>query len=53
MAGKLAYGNDVVIARFVAACRTRIPPMDISAADGVEVVRLQHEVLERAHVTAR
>jgi scyllo-inositol 2-dehydrogenase (NADP+) len=51
--GKLAYGNDVVIARFVTACRTRVPPKDISAADGVEVVRLQHEVLDRAGVAAR
>lgn len=46
--GRLAYGNDVVIARFVEACRTRIPPRDISASDGVDVVRLQHEVLDRA-----
>ena len=50
--GRLAYGNDVVIARFVEACRTRIPPQDISAVDGVEVVRLQHEVLDRVRVTA-
>lgn len=46
--GRLAYGNDVVIARFVEACRTRIPPRDISASDGVAVVRLQHEVIDRA-----
>jgi predicted dehydrogenase len=52
VAGKLAYGNDVVIARFVEACRTRVAPKDIAAADGVEVVRLQHEVLERARVAA-
>ena len=50
--GRLAYGNDVVIARFVEACRTRIPPQDISASDGVDVVRLQHEVLDRVRVTA-
>ena len=49
--GRLAYGNDVVIARFVEACRTRIPPMDISAADGVDVVRLQHAVLDRVRPT--
>jgi hypothetical protein len=51
--GKLAYGNDVVIARFVEACRTRVPPKDISVADGVEVVRLQHDVIDRARVSAR
>ncbi|MEO8745555.1 MAG: Gfo/Idh/MocA family oxidoreductase [Candidatus Dormiibacterota bacterium] len=44
--GRLAYGNDVVIARFVEACRTRVPAQDISAADGLDVVRLQHAVLE-------
>lgn len=47
VAGRLAYGNDVVIARFVEACRTRVPPKDISADDGVDVVRLQHAVLDR------
>ncbi len=50
--GRLAYGNDVVIERFVNACRTRVPPEDVSAPDGVDVVRLQHEVLERASVAA-
>jgi predicted dehydrogenase len=47
VAGRLAYGNDVVIARFVEACRTRVAPQDISAGDGVDVVRLQHAVLDR------
>ncbi|HYR49298.1 MAG TPA: Gfo/Idh/MocA family oxidoreductase [Candidatus Eisenbacteria bacterium] len=47
LAGRLAYGNDVVIARFVEACRTRVPPKDISAGDGLDVVRLQHAVLDR------
>ena len=50
--GKLAYGNDVVIARFVEACRTRVPPKDIAADDGLEVVKLQHEVLDRANLVA-
>lgn len=50
--GRLAYGNDVVIGRFVEACVTRVPPKDISADDGLEVVKLQHEVLDRAHVAA-
>lgn len=51
--GRLAYGNDVVIARFVEACRTRKAPPGISAADGVEVVRLQHDVLDRSRIAAR
>ena len=51
--GRLAYGNDVVIGRFVEACRTRVAPQDISANDGVDVVRLQHEVLDRSRITAR
>jgi len=51
--GRLAYGNDVVIGRFVDACRTRVAPQDISANDGVDVVRLQHEVLDRSGITAR
>lgn len=51
--GRLAYGNDEVIARFVEACRTRKAPRDISPSDGLEVVTLQHEVIDRAHVAAR
>jgi len=52
MMGRLAYGNDEVIARFVEACRTHVPPKDISGDDGLAVVKLQHEVLDRAHVAA-
>jgi hypothetical protein len=51
-AGRLAYGNDIVVARFAEACRTRVPPLGISAADGLEVVRLQHAVLDRVHAGA-
>lgn len=51
--GRLAYGNDEVIARFVEACRTRVPPQDISAEDGLDVVRLQHQVIDRARVPTR
>jgi scyllo-inositol 2-dehydrogenase (NADP+) len=50
--GRLAYGNDVVIARFAEACKTRVAPLGISAADGLEVVRLQHAVLDRVHAGA-
>jgi predicted dehydrogenase len=50
--GRLAYGNDVVMQRFAEACRTRIPPQGISARDGLEVVRLQRDVLDRVHAPA-
>jgi predicted dehydrogenase len=50
--GRLAYGNDVVMARFADACRTRIAPDGISAGDGLEVVRLQNAVLDRVHAKA-
>ncbi len=50
--GRLAYGNDEVMARFSTACRTRVAPIGISAVDGLEVVRLQHAVLDRLHTTA-
>jgi predicted dehydrogenase len=44
-AGRLAYGNDLVAARFARACLTGQPPAGISAADGVRVVEMQHEVM--------
>ncbi len=47
--GRLAYGNDVVMARFAEACKTRTAPVGISARDGLAVVRLQHAVLDRVH----
>jgi predicted dehydrogenase len=50
--GHLAYGNDVVMARFADACRTRIAPDGISARDGLEVVRLQRAVLNRVNAVA-
>jgi scyllo-inositol 2-dehydrogenase (NADP+) len=50
--GRLAYGNDIVMARFAEACRTRIAPEGISARDGLEVVRLQRAVLDRVDAPA-
>ena len=44
-AGRLAYGNDEVMHRFVSSCRTRADPIRISGADGAAVVALQHAVL--------
>jgi predicted dehydrogenase len=45
LAGRLSYGNDEVIRRFVEACRTGQPPAGISAIDGLRIVELQHQVL--------
>lgn len=52
LAGRLAYGNDVVIARFAQSCRTGVAPEGISAADGVRVVELQQQVLASARSRA-
>jgi len=46
--GRLAYGNDEVMRRFVAACRSRADPHGIGGRDGAAVVALQHAVLEAA-----
>lgn len=45
LTGRLSYGNDEVIRRFVHACQTGQPPAGISAVDGLRVVELQHQVL--------
>ncbi len=46
--GKLFYGVDEVLRLFVRAVRTRMPPPQISSADGLAVLRLQHAILENA-----
>jgi scyllo-inositol 2-dehydrogenase (NADP+) len=43
--GRLAYGNDEVMHRFVSSCRTRSQPRGIGGQDGAAVVALQHAVL--------
>lgn len=48
LTGRLAYGNDHVIARFAEACRSGKPPRGISAQDGLRIVQLQHDVLQAA-----
>lgn len=45
LTGRLSYGNDEVMQRFVRACRTGQPPAGIAANDGLQVVELQHQVL--------
>ena len=46
--GRLAYGNDEVLRRFVTSCRTRAQPRSIGGLDGAAVVALQHAVLAGA-----
>ncbi len=46
--GRLAYGNDEVMRRFVSSCRNRADPARMSGQDGAAVVALQHTVLNMA-----
>lgn len=46
--GRLAYGNDEVMRRFVTSCIDRADPARMSGADGAAVVALQHAVLDVA-----
>jgi scyllo-inositol 2-dehydrogenase (NADP+) len=47
LAGRLLYGNDEVYARFHAAAATGAPMAGISAEDALQVLCMQHEILER------
>ena len=46
--GRARYGNVEVMRRFAEACRSGTEPPGISGLDGLEVLRLQHEILTRA-----
>lgn len=46
--GRARYGNVEVMRRFAEACRSGAEPAGISGLDGLEVLRLQHEILTRA-----
>lgn len=48
----LRYGNDEVMARFVAACRDGVAPEGIEGADGLWVVKLQDQVSLRGGAMA-
>jgi hypothetical protein len=48
LGGKLLYGNEEVVRRFLDAIETRTPPEGISGQDGLGVLRLQHRILELA-----
>ena len=48
LAGTLSYGNREVFRRFAEAAKVGGEPADIGPNDALEVLRMQHEVLERA-----
>lgn len=48
LAGALHYGNEEVFRRFAAAVRSGVAPEGIAADDALAVLRMQHEVIDRA-----
>lgn len=48
LSGALDYGNGEVFRRFAAAARAARDPEGIGSADALAVLRMQHEILERA-----
>lgn len=46
LSGSLLYGNDEVVKRFLDAVEGKAKLQDIDAASGLEVLRLQHAILE-------
>lgn len=48
LAGTLSYGNSEVFRRFAEAARSGSEPADIGPDDALAVLRMQHEILERA-----
>jgi len=48
LAGTLSYGNREVFRRFADAARSGSEPAEIGPDDALAVLRMQHEVLERA-----
>jgi scyllo-inositol 2-dehydrogenase (NADP+) len=48
LAGRLFYGNDEVFRRFAAAAAAGTDPEGIGAEDALAVLRMQHEIIEKA-----
>ena len=46
----LLYGNEEVFARFLKAVKTGAIPAEISSEDGLQVLRMQHEIMDKAQV---
>ena len=51
--GRLLYGNDEVYARFHRAIVEDAALQGVSAADGLHVLRMQHEVIDQANALIR
>lgn len=51
--GTLLYGNEEVFRRFVEAARRGDTPADIGPGDALAVLRMQHEIIERAERLGR
>ena len=48
LTGRLHYGNETVFARFATAVKRRAEPEGISASDALEVLAMQHEIVDSA-----
>ena len=48
LAGRLRYGNDEVFRRFAESVRSSSRAEGIAAEDALAVLRMQHEIIERA-----
>ena len=48
----LLYGNEEVFARFLKAVKTGAIPAEISSEDGLQVLRMQHEIMDKAQVSS-
>jgi scyllo-inositol 2-dehydrogenase (NADP+) len=50
LSGRLLYGNEEIVKRFLDAVETGTLPREISGEDGLAVLRLQHRIIAEAHV---
>jgi scyllo-inositol 2-dehydrogenase (NADP+) len=48
LTGRLLYGNEEVVRRFLDAVEGRAPLRDIDADSGLAILRVQHAILDRA-----
>jgi len=48
LAGRLLYGNGEVFRQFAAAARDSVEPALIGPQDALAVLRMQHDIIERA-----
>lgn len=48
LGGRLSYGNDEVVKRFLDAVEGRAPLWDIDADSGLEVLKLQHAIVDHS-----